>query len=464
MDSDELIVQNATAGIFAARRVPPVTMVQDGLVDRDALSAPDAEEEDVWHAIEAFAGSGNWSVVLEIIEQREFDLEPWRMTALRVRALVELGWRRRALDQLVKAYTNEYIRLRDAVDLLVEHGALSLAALFVDRSNTDDPWRAVAHSSLMATVTRICALASVQEAPLQYADAIEAKNILLPGQSDTELALSCTLKALTERAAELLENGDPSGATRLLVAAVRLAPSDGRLLASLADASHRANLMERYFDTMLRIWKTSRDVSTLLATARGVLETSSWTMIANVMAIVAEEAESRGLEVGTVAVGFRDQARLRIDEYIRCGDVAAGLELAIRLSRGFPGAEWPEGFIPRLLRATKRRLRGQQAGDALSCFIGPLYLELAPLDVDVGRMLAGARMRQGRLVEARDLLDRVVTISPHVAGDWVMLALVQDEMGDIDGRDFSVARAILISPDVDLPKVLAPVREQMRLA
>jgi hypothetical protein len=55
----------------------------------------------------------------------------------------------------------------------------------------------------------------------------------------------------------------------------------------------------------------------------------------------------------------------------------------------------------------------------------------------------------------------VVAISPHVADDWVALAAVQNELGDLEARDVSIARAIVIAPDDDLPAALTSVRVEM---
>jgi hypothetical protein len=431
---------------------------------RRLAGAPGAEEADVWTAVEAFSELGRWAEVLELIEQHEFELDPWRMTPLRLRALIEQGWQRRALEHLGKAYADEYIPAHEAVAVLVQGGALALAAKFITGAMSRDPWQAEARKSLMAIAVRTTAAASLPEAPFQFADAIQARDILMPGHEPVESAVARSLLVLTRDAGKLLASGDPVAATRLLVAAVRLAPSDRALLESLADAAHRANQTERYLDTLLRIWAAHRDASVLLAAARGVLETSSWATISRVMSIAAAEEGFLGLDIGVVVETFREQACRKLDDYIRGGDVAAGLELVIALSQQW-SVECPDDLVSRLLRATKRRLRSQRVGgEALIATVGPLYLELAPGDVDVCRMMARVRVRQRRLAEARELLCRVIAISPHVAGDWVALAVVQHELGELEARDVSIARALVIAPDDELPPALSTVREQVGLA
>ena len=188
-------------------------------------------------------------------------------------------------------------------------------------------------------------------------------------------------------------------------------------------------------------------------------------MICRVMTIAAAEAGSLGDNIDAVFLEFRVRACRKVDDYIRVGDVAAALELVIELSRRWSVSDWPDGLLSRLLRATKRRLRSQRAGgEALIATVGPLYLELSPLDVDVCRLLARLRLRQRSLGEARELLGRIVAVNPHVAGDWVALASVQNDLGDVEARDLSIARALIIAPDNHLPPALATARERMALA
>ena len=309
------------------------------------------------------------------------------------------------------------------------------------------------------------AAADEHEAPLRYADAIQAQNLLLPGREQIGMAAGRALESLKANAAQRLASDDPVGATAFLTAAARLAPSDRSLLDALADAAFRADLSERRLDTVLRIWTTQGDVSSLLAVARGILETASWEVVAEVMATVSAQRGSLEPEIDAIADRYGAHAAGKVEDHIRVGDIASGLELVNRVSRQFPNVKWPDGLLSRLLRATKRALRGQQrGGEALTASLGPLYLELAPCDVDVSRMVGKVRLRQRRLREARDMLGRVVAINPHVASDWVALAMVQADLGELDGRDLSVARALLIAPDAVLPQALAPVRERMGLA
>ena len=451
MDSDAPVTQEPAA---AEAQLPTI--------DRLA-SASAAEEADVWTAIEAFAAADRWSVVLDLIERHEFNLDPWRMTPVRVKALIELDWRRRALEQLVEGYRAGYVRGDEAVELLAGSGALALAARFIDSYMAEDLWREEARTSVTAAAARICAAASPDEAPLQYADAIQAREILVSGPEETAGAMDRVLKGLVARAGERLASDDPDAATRLFSAAARLAPCDRSLLDSLADSARRAGLTDRRLDTLLRIWTTHRDPSALLEAARGVLASSSWTTIFDVMSIAAAEAEALGLDLGSLAESYGERACHKIDQYIREGDVASGLDLLISVSGQFSVIEWPQALLTRLLRATKRRLCSQPDGQALATVLGGPYLMLSPMDADICRMVARVRVRQRRFGEALALLERVITIRPYVAGDWVALALVQNEVGDLEGRDLSVVRALIVAPDEHLPPALASVRERIGL-
>jgi tetratricopeptide (TPR) repeat protein len=432
---------------------------------RRLASAPAAEEADIWDALDAFAAAGRWADVLALIEQHAFDLDPWRMAPPRVTALIALGWHRRAHEQLARAHAHGYIGGRQAVALLIECGALALAARFVDGSMRGDPWQAEARARVVEAVTRLCAAPGEQDASPPYADAVLARAILHPGLKEAQAAVDRTRQTLARSAGALLASGDPAGATRLLVAAARLSPEDRGLLESLAEASRRAGLTERLLDTLLRIWTIHRDASALLAAAHDLLETSSWSTISEVMSVAAAQAKSIGIGIDVVVEKFREQACRKVEYHIRDGDVAAALELLIGLGRQWSIVDWPDTLVSRLLRATKRRLRTPRGGgEAFVATVAPLYLELAPADVDVCRMMARIRMRQRRLVDARTLLGRVVEIDPHVADDWVCLASVHNDLGALAARDVALARALIIAPDETLPPVLSIARAQMLLA
>ena len=223
---------------------------------RRLAAATDAEEADIWNALEAFAHLELWKDVLALIEQREFELDPWRLTPLRVRAFIELGWQRRALKELCNAYEDEYLQADEAVDRLVEWGALALAAMFIDACMSGDPWQAEARTLVMEIAARGCSAVSLRKAPLQFADAIQAINILTPGREPIESEIARAFQVLTHGAGDLLASHDPAGATRMLVAAARLVPPDRSLLEALAGAARCASLTDRYLDTLLRLWTT----------------------------------------------------------------------------------------------------------------------------------------------------------------------------------------------------------------
>jgi predicted Zn-dependent protease len=138
------------------------------------------------------------------------------------------------------------------------------------------------------------------------------------------------------------------------------------------------------------------------------------------------------------------------------------LELVTTLAEQFPVNEWPKALIERLLRATKRRMRGlKMTESALITSMGARYMQLDPGDLDVRRMAARALSRQKRAGEALELLERVVKADPHAAGDWVALAMVHHELANLNERDICAARALIISPNIALPQALSRVRAQM---
>ena len=426
---------------------------------RQIALSPGASDTDLWRAVSMLFDAGRWTEVLEITDQREFDLDPWRLTPFRLRALIELDWRERALSHLLKAYSDGYIRAKEAIELFREHGALGVAASFVVQALTNDPWRTRAEAMVSAALEHVLSNGSLLDTPTDYADALQAREFLQLRDGTDADVLECARAHLLLEGARLFENDDPHSAARLLTAASRIPPAEHTTMMLLAEAARRAGLKERYLDTLMRIWREHHDTDALIATARGVLDTSSWPLISEVMVAAITEAAVIGVDVDAVVESFRIQACRRLEECIDSGDVGGGLELVTALSGQFPLAQWPADLIARLLRAGKRHLRAQKAGaDAMVASLSALYLQIDPADPDVSRLLARVFLRQKRAGEARDLLSRALRINPHVPADWVSLALAHHELGNLNERAYCTARALIMSPNLTLPAPLAQVR------
>jgi tetratricopeptide (TPR) repeat protein len=418
-----------------------------------------ASEMDLWRAVSVLSDAGLWMEVLAIIDQREFDLDPWRLTPVRLRALIGLDWRERALAHLLKAYADGYIRPNDAINLLIESGALAIAASFVAQALAEDPWQRRAGEKVRGAIEHALSSGSLVDAPTEYVDAMHARELLLSLDGADSGELVTARAHLLNEARRLFENDDSHSAARLLTAASRIPPVEHSTMMLLAEAARRAGLKERYLDTLMRIWREHHDSDALIATASGVLDTSSWPLIAEVMAVAISEAAELGIDVDAVVQSFRVQACRRLEECIGSGDVGGGLELVTALNAQFPLPEWPADLIARLLRAAKRRIRAQKAGaDAVVASLSALYLQIDPADPDVSRLLARVFIRQRRGEEARELLSRALRMNPHVPGDWVALAMAHHELGNLNERAYCTARALIMSPNLTLPAPLAQVR------
>jgi hypothetical protein len=59
------------------------------------------------------------------------------------------------------------------------------------------------------------------------------------------------------------------------------------------------------------------------------------------------------------------------------------------------------------------------------------------------------------------LLGRAVGLDPHLARDWADLALAEHELGNIEARDHAIARAIVISPTIQLTGPLVEISKRM---
>ena len=432
--------------------------ISQRLLRQIALSSG-ASDTDLSRAVWVLSDAGRWIEVLEITDQREFDLDPWQFTPFRLRAQIGLDWRERALSYLLKAYGDGYIRAKEAIDLLIENRALGVAASFVVEALTEDPWRMRAEAMVSAALEHVLSNGSLLDNPTDYADALQARGVLQWREGADADALESARTHLLTEGARHLENDDPHSAARLLTAAIRISPVEHRTMMLLAEAARKAGLKERYLDTLMRIWREHHDADALIATARGVLDTSSWPLIAEVMAVAMTEAAEIGVDVDGVVQSFRIQACRRLEECIDSGDVGGGLELVTALGGQFPLPEWPTELIARLLRAGKRHLRAQKVGaDAMVASLSALYLQIDPADPDVSRLLARVFLRQKRASEARELLSRVLRISPHVPADWVSLAMAHHELGNLNERAYCTARALIMLPNLTLPAPLAQVR------
>jgi hypothetical protein len=247
-----------------------------------------------------------------------------------------------------------------------------------------------------------------------------------------------------------------------LVNAARLSPHDGALLKTLADAAREAGRTDRYLDTLSRLWETSGEPAALLAAAIAAVQAARWPVVD---ALIASGSRAEGL--GPEGMDrLRDELRGHVCDQLEAslaeGDLEAGLALVVGVRGAMPTLAWPPDPIRRLLRATKRRLRGLKMADANLASICSLFLVIEPSDADVCRALARLRLRHKAFGTARDLLARVVEANPHVAQDWVALAMAHHELGSAAQRDFCTARAIVLTPSIDLPPPLKPFRSQMR--
>nr|MDQ2861602.1 hypothetical protein [Pseudomonadota bacterium] len=201
----------------------------------------------LWNAIGDLAAAHRWTDVLGILDERVDDLPAGRACLQRVEALLGLDRQADALGRLIAAQAAGHVKPAEVVERLVAWPAMALAAAFVQQGSQETS--GAARETVFAAATRVCAAASLEASPFDYADAILALRILTPGCADLEAAVARAAAFLAERGRAHLAQAEDSEATDTLIRAARLAPADTTVLRLLADAADRAGRAERHLET-----------------------------------------------------------------------------------------------------------------------------------------------------------------------------------------------------------------------
>ena len=413
-----------------------------------------------WTLVSELSVAGRWTEVLEILDRRGAELIPKRVASTRVETLLDLGRQRDALACLLAALADGHVQPKDVVDRLIARNALAVGAAFIKQSIADGHSGPNASAPLVAAARRTCNGITLQDSPFDFADAVRALEILLPDHEPLGKAVERSALFLVKRGRSRLIEGDYGAATDDLIRAGRIRPEDRAILELLADAALRAGRAHRHFDTLLRIHRIFADGRSLVAAARAAFSAANWTSMGDL--ISQAEAGVRASSAETIEQ-FRLQLRRNLESLLREGHYEAGLAMVTGLKPWLDIADWPGPSIQRLLARTKRHLRGLRAfaDTAAMNRLCSLYALVDPGDVDVGRLLARLHFRYRRFSEAVEVLTRVMEADPHSARDWLDLALARQELGQPALRDVCVARAIVISPTIVLPKPLEAFRARM---
>ena len=409
---------------------------------------PGSSASEVWSAIGELSVAGRWADILQILDARVSTLEAKRARAQRVDALLELDRQRDALAALMTAYGAGDGQPRDMIDHLIARRALAVAADFIQRSCASEPGVADLRAAVASAARGVHEGSTLEAAPLAYADAARALDILLPDEQGPSEAVVRSAAFLIERAQSRLAQGDHRGATDYLIGAGRLAPTDRAVLEMLAEAALRADYRDRYVDTLFRLHSAHPGADTLTAAVKAAIGAGRWGAVGELMSRAPDHALDIAPGVAEATDGFRRRLHRRLEDFLRRGDCVGGLELVSGVRPWMTTGDWPSELIARLLAAAKRLLRSPRMStdsEAVSR-LSSLYLALDPDDADVRRLMARLHLRHRRFGEAAQILAGVVRADPHLARDWADLALALGESGEPAERDVCMARALVIAP------------------
>ncbi|MEP6967062.1 MAG: tetratricopeptide repeat protein [Pseudomonadota bacterium] len=433
---------------------------REAVVYRLAL-CPDLPGTGAWSLVSELSNAGRWGDVLGVLDRRGGDLVPKRRVATtRVEALLELGRQRDALACLITALADGHVQPKDTVDRLIARRALTVAAVFVERAIAEGLSEPSERTPIIHAARRNCSGANLQDSPFDFADGARALEILLPDQESFAKAAERAALFLVKRARAHLAERDYGAATEDLVRAARVRPEDRPILEMLSEAALRAGQSHRLFDTLVRIHNAFGDGRSLAAAVKAAYGAANWRAAA---ALISEAAEDVRSSAGEMIAHLRLQSHETLELLVREGNHEAALAMVAGLRSWLDVGDWPDGSIDRLLAKAKRHLRRLRAlTDAATMNrICVLYASIDPADLDVGRLLVRLHIRYRRFNDAADVLTRILEADPHVARDWADLALVRHELGQSGLRDACIARAIVISPAITLPKNLEASRSLM---
>ncbi|MBA3811657.1 MAG: hypothetical protein H0X27_08470 [Caulobacteraceae bacterium] len=422
---------------------------------------PDLPGSATWSLVSELSSAGRWEDILGVLHRRGADLVPKRRVATtRIEALLELGWQREALACLITALADGHIQPKDTIDGLIARHALTIGAAFVERAIAEGLSEPSARTPIVQAARRSCSGASLQDSPFDFADAARALEVLLPDQDSFAKAAERAALFLVKRARAHLADRDYGAATEDLVRAARVRPHDRSILDMLAEAALRAGQSHRHFDTLVRIFDAFPDGRGLGAAVKAAYAAGNWKAAAE---LIARAAEGVRASAGDVIARLRLESHQTLESLVREGNHQAGLAMVAGLRPWLDVGDWPGRSVDRLLAGAKRHLRRLRAmtDGATMNRICVLYASIDPADLDVARLLVRLHIRYRRFAEAADVLTRILDADPHGARDWADLALVRHELGQASPRDVCIARAMVISPEIILPKQLEAARSRL---
>jgi len=151
------------------------------------------------------------------------------------------------------------------------------------------------------------------------------------------------------------------------------------------------------------------------------------------------------------AAGWPEQARDALTRSIKADPEGVGKKAAIYLRAYIPRYRVPDVAVQMNVRGYNQLARGDQAG-AVRTF-QDCIAQFPDFEWPYGN-LGSVYVEQGRTREAKDILQKAVTINPSYVNGWLHLATARLKDGDMNGAIEAARMAQQIDPDNPLAKLI----------
>jgi Tfp pilus assembly protein PilF len=151
------------------------------------------------------------------------------------------------------------------------------------------------------------------------------------------------------------------------------------------------------------------------------------------------------------AVGWPEQARDALTRSIKADPEGVGKKAAIYLRAYVPRYRVSNVAVQMNVRGYNQLARGDVAG-AIRTF-QECIAQFPDFEWPYGN-LGSVYVEQGRTQEAKDILQKALTINPSYVNGWLHLATARLKEGDVNGAHEAARMAQQIDPDNPLAKLL----------
>ena len=151
------------------------------------------------------------------------------------------------------------------------------------------------------------------------------------------------------------------------------------------------------------------------------------------------------------AAGWPEQARDALTRSIKADPEGVGKKAAIYLRAYIPRYRVPDVAVQMNVRGYNQLARGDRAG-AVRTF-QDCIAQFPDFEWPYGN-LGSVYVEQGRIQEAKDVLQKALTINASYVNGWLHLATARLKDGDLNGAHEAARMAQQIDPDNPLAKLI----------